>query len=108
MTVEISGIMEPAAFEQLLDALAAAWGALLLLPLKGYEHNWLECMLTAPEAELRALESIERYGVWEMPLSVGGSLHELCMRRTFQGISSVQCEEEQLLPGNRATSPDPR
>ncbi|WP_344441090.1 hypothetical protein [Kitasatospora nipponensis] len=92
MTVELTGIAEPAAFARVPDALAAAWRSLQLLPLDRHERAWLGCVLSQPEAELGVLEGFERRGSWELAFRLRGNSHEVRIRPAREGTDEGKAQ----------------
>ncbi|MDH6131168.1 hypothetical protein P3T37_000537 [Kitasatospora sp. MAA4] len=62
VTVEISGITDPATFNRLPDALTALWESMRALPLGELQHDWFGCYLTRPDAVQRVAENLGRNG----------------------------------------------
>ncbi|MDH6122727.1 hypothetical protein [Kitasatospora sp. GAS204B] len=80
VTVELTGITEPATFARVPDALAAAWESVKVLPLSRFERIWLECMLMSPDTELLTVEGFKRDGAWALLFRFAGSLHQVRLR----------------------------
>ncbi|MFI9270645.1 hypothetical protein ACIGXM_08035 [Kitasatospora sp. NPDC052896] len=81
VTVELTGIAQPATFARVSDALAALWESIRVLPLGSLQHNWFREMLTGPEALPRTEESLQRHGEGlELPFTLADGPHLLTLR----------------------------
>ncbi|MDH6137157.1 hypothetical protein P3T37_006589 [Kitasatospora sp. MAA4] len=69
VTVELSGITEPATFARLSDALAALWESMRVLPLDAFSADCFHYYLTRPDAVQRVSETLEHSG--DLALSFG-------------------------------------
>jgi hypothetical protein len=108
VTMELPGTAERATFARVGEALPAAWQAVQHLSLTPAERRWLAALLTAPEAELIARESLERRGLWEMPFRVGSTEHELRLRPTQAGGRAGRGVEPPSQSGDPLAGPDLR
>ncbi|MCX4750268.1 hypothetical protein OG455_32950 [Kitasatospora sp. NBC_01287] len=80
MTVELTGVAPPAWFAELADALAAAWGAMKLLPLDNANYCAFELMLARPGAVAYMTERLECDGAVGLTFVLPDGPHRLWVR----------------------------
>jgi hypothetical protein len=77
VTVELTGITQPATFARIPDALSALWESMRALPLGQVQFLAYELYLTRPDAEQHVAERLTRQGELVLTFWLGDALHLL-------------------------------
>ncbi|MFI9273275.1 hypothetical protein ACIGXM_21520 [Kitasatospora sp. NPDC052896] len=80
VVVELTGLVEPATFDRVPDALEALWESIRLLPLGSLQLNWFKEMLIGEDALLRAEDVLRRGEGLVLPFTLADRPHVLTMQ----------------------------
>ncbi|MDH6114356.1 hypothetical protein P3T36_000757 [Kitasatospora sp. MAP12-15] len=78
--VELTGIMPPATFPRLPEALAALWQSMRTLPLSDLQHDWFGYYLTRPDAVEHVSRTLECDGKLTLSFSLRDSPEQHLLR----------------------------